>query len=526
MRTHKNLRRLVLALAALLGVMASEPQPAAAQDQAARIARLGAAAAAALPLGKRQPDLSQADLDRYRRIFALQEEGRWAEADRLIGRLQDDLLQGHVLAQRYLHPTAYRSEYHELAAWLDAYADHPDAPRIHRLALRRKPAGVAAPAEPVAGFLNGSGQELRLGEGSAAARHNFEQGLAAWQSNAPVRAARYFTMAANDESAYPEERAAGAFWAARANIAAGRPNLAKPLLTLAAKVSDEFYGLLAQAKLGLPVRFEWDEAGLNSSTAMLLQRFPAARRAVALAQLGQDKRAEAEIRKLAARSRPELTRALAALAEANRLPGAQMRVAQRLRIQDGRRHDGALYPLPPWQPPSGFRVDRALLWAVARAESAFDVEARSHAGARGLMQIMPATASLVAQRHEIAFSGPADLDDPELNLEIGQTWLRRLGQTRTVGDSLIRLLAAYNAGEGRLQAWLAGPLGTVKDPLLFIERIPFAETRSYVKKVLGNLWVYRLRLGQSPASLQLLAEGRWPVIERQDETERRYAGSY
>ena len=79
--------------------------------------------------------LTPADAQRYGVIFALQQSGHWRDADRIIGTLASDLLMGHVLAQRYLHPTHYRSRYHELASWLKSYADHPDARRIYKLAL-------------------------------------------------------------------------------------------------------------------------------------------------------------------------------------------------------------------------------------------------------------------------------------------------------------------------------------------------------------------------------------------------------
>ena len=86
------------------------------------------------------PDiLSEADRTRYRKIFAIQERGDWRGADRLIKKLDKKLLLGHVMAQRYLHPTKYRSRYVELSRWMKSYADHPDAKRIYKLALSRKP---------------------------------------------------------------------------------------------------------------------------------------------------------------------------------------------------------------------------------------------------------------------------------------------------------------------------------------------------------------------------------------------------
>jgi soluble lytic murein transglycosylase len=107
------------------------------------------------------PHLGARDVELYREIFSVQERGEWGRADRLIARLEDRVLLGHVLYQRYMHPTGYRSQFAELSAWLDAYADHPDADRVHRLASRRRPGGAPAPQAPVRGYLGGAGQELQ-----------------------------------------------------------------------------------------------------------------------------------------------------------------------------------------------------------------------------------------------------------------------------------------------------------------------------------------------------------------------------
>lgn len=92
--------------------------------------------------------LSTQDQDRYTQIFHLQESGKWNKADRLIAALEDDVLMGHVLFQRYMHPTAYRSKYSELRGWLARYADHPGADKIYKLALKRR-GGAAVPVRPV-----------------------------------------------------------------------------------------------------------------------------------------------------------------------------------------------------------------------------------------------------------------------------------------------------------------------------------------------------------------------------------------
>ncbi|TNE59583.1 MAG: lytic transglycosylase domain-containing protein [Alphaproteobacteria bacterium] len=89
--------------------------------------------------------LSAPDVDRYQKIFKAQERGEWRTADKLIKELENDVLMGHVLYQRYMHPTAYRSKYSELKAWMAKYADHPDASKIYALAMKRRPASEGRP---------------------------------------------------------------------------------------------------------------------------------------------------------------------------------------------------------------------------------------------------------------------------------------------------------------------------------------------------------------------------------------------
>jgi soluble lytic murein transglycosylase len=481
----------------------------------------GAASPATAPRGGTAPlaVLGPADVGRYRQALALQREGRVAEADRALRAAESDALRGHVLAERYLHPKAYKSSYDELAAWLERYAELPQAHRIHRLATAKRPKGAKAPAAPDGGgFLAGAGQELKEESYRAAFLRRWDVGVAAWRKGEYGKAAEQFTALANDPESKAEELAAAAFWAARAQLRVRRPQVVAGLLRKAARASDGFYGLLAQRLLDERIRFDWGREELRQDVAGLLLRYPAVRRAIALAQVGEFGLAEAEVRKLAMRVDSRDTQALTALAAALELPSAQMRLAQQLRLVDGRRHDGAMFPIPRWAPKSGFRLDRTLVYAIVRAESAFEIEAESHRGALGLMQVMPDTGALVAKGLKIAYAGDEALLEPEMNLEIGQTWLRRLMKTDTVGDSLVHLIIAYNAGEARLKGWLDGGLGRLpkEDPLLFIESVPLDESRGYVKKVLANLWAYQTRLGQPTPSLQALAENRWPGIGHLD----------
>jgi soluble lytic murein transglycosylase-like protein len=101
--------------------------------------------------------LKPADRERYRRIFKLQEEGKWAGASKIIKQLDDDILVGHARAQKYLHPTKYRSRYPELHQWLKSHGDHPQAFRIHRLAKKRRVPGWKPTPVPSGGILLGNG---------------------------------------------------------------------------------------------------------------------------------------------------------------------------------------------------------------------------------------------------------------------------------------------------------------------------------------------------------------------------------
>ncbi len=107
--------------------------------------------------------LSGSDVAQYKRLLELQKTGNMKQAIREMNRLKDPLLRGHVLAQRYLHPTAWRSSYKELSSWLSFYNDHPDASRIYWLAKRRKPSKASAPKAPKPGYLNGYGQAGAFG---------------------------------------------------------------------------------------------------------------------------------------------------------------------------------------------------------------------------------------------------------------------------------------------------------------------------------------------------------------------------
>ncbi len=121
-------------------------------------------------------------------------------------------------------------------------------------------------------------------------------------------------------------------------------------------------------------------------------------------------------------------------------------------------------------------MDRALLFALMRQESRFDPTARSGAGARGLMQLMPATATYVADKLTTDMGRKPDLYEPETNVTLGQHYVRYLLDQKGIENDLILTIAAYNAGPGNLESWRK-KLSRIKDPVLFIESMPVRETR-------------------------------------------------
>jgi soluble lytic murein transglycosylase len=141
-------------------------------------------------------------------------------------------------------------------------------------------------------------------------------------------------------------------------------------------------------------------------------------------------------------------------------------------------------------------VDPAYVYGLVRQESRFVMDARSHVGASGLMQVMPATARWTAKKIGADFR-PEYMTDRDFNIKIGASYLKLV--LDDFGGSMAMAAAAYNAGPGRPRRWREGP---VLDAAIWAENIPFNETRDYVKKVLTNSALYAQVLGQDNASLR------------------------
>lgn len=350
--------------------------------------------------------------------------------------------------------------------------------------------------------------------GPALTEAHWIAGLAAWRLKQYDRAARHFTNLAEAGPRSPWLASAADFWAARAHARRGREEQARAHLAAAARYPHTFYGLLAHRKLGGSGDLNWRTPELTGDHLKALSALPGGTRAIALIQAGQREAAELELRRIHPRGDALAEQALVALADRAGLPGLALQVGNAVAGPDGAPYTAALYPVPHWKPRDGFAVDRALVFAVMRQESRFDPKLVSSAGATGLMQIMPATAQHVQERNADigeADAGRTGLFDPSTNMELGQRYMAELLNSQDIGNNLFLLAAAYNAGPGTLARWRRDLSDIGDDPLLFIESLPYAETRNYVEKVVANFWIYRLRLGQEIESLDAVAAGGWPV---------------
>jgi soluble lytic murein transglycosylase len=328
------------------------------------------------------------------------------------------------------------------------------------------------------------------GVGDWAAQADWVGGLASWRQLDYTAASERFAAAAR-RSSDSEMIAAGHFWAARADMASGKPERIDARLRFAARQTETFYGLLAQHRLGLKAK-PIDQSALGG-----VEKRPNVRAALALAEIGELNLADDLIRHQARIGDPRDHAALATIAGRMDLPATQLWLA----------HNGpsgataavtARYPAPKgWQPAGGWRIDKSLVFAHALQESQFRTNVTSQAGARGLMQVMPGTAAMISRRRGEASVGA--LNEPSVNL-------RDMSET---GGLLPKVIAAYNAGPQPVGEWNQRMRDNT-DPLLYIESIPYWETRSYVTIVLRNYWMYQLQAGDQAKSLAALSQGMWP----------------
>ena len=303
-------------------------------------------------------------------------------------------------------------------------------------------------------------------------------------------------------STLPDSVTQAYYWLGRARLAAGDKAGAKAAYTAAAQHGTIYYGILARAELGLAdVELrgmpEW-----KSSEAAFEQR-DLVRAVRLLAENGQETMAKPLLRSFAFSFKAGGELVLAArLAQQIKAHDLAIAIAD---TADKRGSPLDLFSFPKDGLPSDklASVDKAAVFAITRQESHFRADAISSAGARGLMQLMPETAKETAKKVGVEYSRNRLTSDPAYNALLGSTYLAN--QLKRFEGSLVLAAAAYNAGGGNAAKWVEAfgdPRAENVDPVIWVELIPFQETRTYVKRVLGNYVVYQARLGHDEVGIR------------------------
>jgi soluble lytic murein transglycosylase-like protein len=357
-------------------------------------------------------------------------------------------------------------------------------------------------------------QAYALGDSVAATGRQFAPqldwcaGLAAFRLQKFPEAASHFEQIAQIPSIPNWNRSAAAFWAARSYMRAGDARRVITLLTVAARDQPTFYGLLAEKLLGQDIETGFsDPVLLPADFNTLMQRAPA-HRAVALWQIDEKKYdyyVNSELNRAFGQAADlRLDAAFAALARSLGVPNLELRASE-VSFAHGLVLTG-LFPIPPYTPLGGYTIDPSLVLAFVRIETRFQPNAVSPVGAVGLMQLMPGTAKLIG-----GTVSEDQLFDPSYNMTLGQRYIARL--LDRYNGSIVQLAAAYNAGPGKVTAWMAARYGKEDDSLMFIESMRAPETRSYVKRLLTYYWMYHRRNDRPAPSLDDTARGGWPIYQ-------------
>jgi soluble lytic murein transglycosylase len=346
-----------------------------------------------------------------------------------------------------------------------------------------------------------------LTSGGEAADAEFYAGwIALCKLKDPAKADKHFA-ALEKIGASPITRGRALYWRGRTAAARGDTAAAQGFYEAAAKYNTTFYGLLAGEKVGDgrlkldpdPQITEADRARFDGRDSVQAARL--------LYEIGQRDLFRTFVLALddvlpTAQEQALLIDLVRGYGDQDTSMKVARTAAQRSFVLTGR---GYPFRTPP-QVIGG--PEPALVLGITRQESGFDPMVRSGAGARGMMQLMPATASLTARRMGMGYS-PTMLDDPDYNMRLGSTYLGQM--IDTFSGSYVMGIAAYNAGPGRPSQWTAfcgDPRGATTDPIDYIECIPFSETRNYVMRVMEGMQVYRAKLAGGSAKITLSADLR------------------
>ncbi len=363
-------------------------------------------------------------------------------------------------------------------------------------------------------FLQGDDVNARVmatkaqdGVGDWAVQGRWVNALSAWRQNDCANAESGFEGVAA-RAGDVDLRAAALYWASRADMVCSRPDKIEGRLKAAAQFSESFYGQLARQQLAMKDKGT-SVGGLVASDWQVVGKRPNVRVAAALVEVGETDLADTVIRQQAKIGDPREFGNLVRISEALSLPATTVFLAHNC-PQGVTSTAEARYPTPNWTPDSGWHIDKALVYAHTLEESRFRNTVKSPAGAYGLMQIMPAAATDFARERGTSIDMKA-LTKPSTNMDIGQRHLERLRDMAGVtGGLLPKVIAAYNAGPRPVGDWNA-IVHDNGDPLMYIESIPYWETRGYVTTVLRNYWMYEAQGGKKASvSRNALAQGMWP----------------
>jgi soluble lytic murein transglycosylase len=347
-------------------------------------------------------------------------------------------------------------------------------------------------------------QDSQLPDGQQQAEAEFTAGWIALRFlKSPALAYPHFVRL-HDQSTRPLSVSRGAYWAGRAAEAEGNTGQALSWYDEAAKYGTTYYGQLAAAMPGVtPPPRPVPEPHADAAATAAFDQKELVRAILLLAQLGEQ---EDDVKPFfaallsAATNREDYT-LLADLAESIGRPDLGVAVAKDASYQ-GIALYRAGYPLVPM--PRNAGAEQALMLALTRQESSFDQRAVSPTGARGLMQLEPDTARIVAASLSVPYSLDRLTSDATYNVTLGQAYFD--GLISTFNGSYVLAIAAYNAGPARVEQWLAeygDPRSPNIDAIDWVEEIPFGETRNYVQRVLENLQIYRLRIGNPALAFSL-----------------------
>ncbi|MDB6453996.1 lytic transglycosylase domain-containing protein [Falsirhodobacter sp. 20TX0035] len=298
------------------------------------------------------------------------------------------------------------------------------------------------------------------------------------------------------------------YWQGRAQEAMGQYDAAMATFQKAATHSSAYYGLLAAERLGLktdPLLLagnatpDWRTAPFMTGSVMQAARL--------LLEAGDFQQGRRFILHLAESQDATGLAQLSDMALAIDQPNIALNLAK-MGAGRGIILPAAYYPIPDLVP-DGLPVTRAFALAISRRESEFDPAVVSPAGARGLMQVMPETAKKLANGLGADFSTARLTADPAFNVRLGSTYLAQM--IEEFGPAVSLVASGYNAGPGRPRQWIAA-MGDPRDPAVdvvdWVEDIPYAETRSYVQRVVESLVIYRARLAGVPVPVRVTDELR------------------